>query len=197
MSRVGKYCAVALGALGLAGCATHDYATRAYVDQRVNAVQAQVNQLRGQVQVNDARLAALERCSREALQRAMAAGRLQRGRIDYSMVLSDASVGFPTDRWELSPRAQSILADFAARLRGANRDLYIEIQGYTDDTGAPDYNYGLGWDRAQAVRDFLYQQGVPWNRMATISYGESRPVASNDTAEGRAQNRRVELVVLE
>jgi outer membrane protein OmpA-like peptidoglycan-associated protein len=72
----------------------------------------------------------------------------------------------------------------------------VEIQGHTDSTGTPAYNMRLGEERAEAVRRFMNQQGVPLNRMSTISYGQDHPVAPNDTKVGRAQNRRVVVVVM-
>jgi len=74
--------------------------------------------------------------------------------------------------------------------------VYLEIQGHTDDTGAKTHNMRLGEDRAEAVRLFFNQQGVALNRMSTISYGDTAPVAPNTTPEGRSQNRRVVVVVL-
>ena len=74
--------------------------------------------------------------------------------------------------------------------------VYLEIQGHTDATGDADYNEKLGEARAEAVRRYLSRGGIALNRMATISYGEEAPVASNDTPEGRAQNRRVSIIVL-
>ena len=75
-------------------------------------------------------------------------------------------------------------------------DLYLEIQGFTDSTGSPEYNEQLGAQRAEAVRRSLSRQGIALNRMSTISYGAETPVAPNNTREGRAQNRRVAIVVL-
>jgi len=95
-----------------------------------------------------------------------------------------------------SPEAQQRLAELAGRLKNENKNVYLEIQGYTDSTGTPDYNERLGEQRAEAVRRYLSSQGVALNRMATISYGQDQPVAPNDTREGRAQNRRVAIVVL-
>ena len=88
------------------------------------------------------------------------------------------------------------LAVLAARLKSDNRNVYLEIQGHTDATGAEDYNQQLGLKRAEAVRRQLHSQGVALERMATISYGEDAPVVDNSTPEGRARNRRVEIVVL-
>jgi outer membrane protein OmpA-like peptidoglycan-associated protein len=112
------------------------------------------------------------------------------------MVLSDDSVKFPLDVAQLSPEAQTRLTEFVDKLKADNRNVYIEIQGHTDATGATAYNERLGEERAQTVRRFMNEHGVALNRMATISYGEGQPVAPNDTRAGRAQNRRVVLVVL-
>ena len=113
------------------------------------------------------------------------------------MVLTDDATKFPVNRSELSDEAKSRLTECANKLKSDNRNVYLEIQGYTDSTGAPATNLALGQQRAEAVRLFLNEQGVALNRMATISYGQDNPVASNDTREGRAQNRRVVMVVLE
>ncbi|MCB1832791.1 MAG: OmpA family protein, partial [Geminicoccaceae bacterium] len=68
-----------------------------------------------------------------------------------------------------------------------------EVQGHTDSTGATDYNQGLSERRAQSVLDYLTGKGVEAERLTAVGFGENRPIASNDTEEGRAQNRRVEI----
>lgn len=169
----------ALIALGLAasGCASHRF-------------------VRDQIEVVDGRVTQVEGTAGQALQRANDAHKLAEGKFLYQVVLSDDSVKFPTDAAALSPEAEQRLAQFAQRLQSENRNVYLEIQGYTDATGTPEHNDQLGEQRAEAVRRFLNRQGVALNRMATISYGQEQPVASNETAEGRAQNRRVTIVVL-
>jgi peptidoglycan-associated lipoprotein len=184
--------AVLLGGLWLSGCATQDY-----VDKHVAAVQGQVGGLQGQQQSEDAHLAQLDQTTRDALERAEAAGKLAEGKFVYSMVMSDDSAHFPVNRAELSTDETAKLTDFATRLKTENKNVYLEIQGYTDSTGGPDWNMRLGNDRAEAVRRFLSKQGVALNRMSTISYGQDDPVAPNSTREGRAQNRRVVVVVLD
>jgi len=72
----------------------------------------------------------------------------------------------------------------------------LEIQGHTDARGPNTLNARLGEERAEAVRLFMNQHGVPLNRMSTISYGKADPVADNKTRTGRAQNRRVVLIVM-
>ena len=86
---------------------------------------------------------------------------------------------------------------FAAQLKGNNQNVFIEIQGHTDNLGGDDYNEKLGEERAEAVRRYLSKQGMPLHRMQVITYGEVEPVADNKTRDGRSQNRRVVLVVLQ
>jgi len=169
--------AALLAAVATSGCASHRF-------------------VRDQVAVVDAHTTKVEGTAGEALDRANAAHKLAEGKFLYEVVLSDDSVKFPTDKHALSPEAEQRLAELVQRLKGENRNVYLEIQGYTDSTGTPDYNDKLGEARAEAVRKYLSQQGVALNRMATISYGQEQPVAPNETREGRAQNRRVAIIVL-
>lgn len=177
--------------IGLSGCATEDY-----VNKHVAVVQGQVTDVQGRQQADETHLAQLDQTTQDALQRAEAANKLAQGKFLYSMVLSDDSVKFPVDGSQLSPEAESRLADFVQKLKTENQNVYIEIQGHTDATGSKDFNLQLGEQRAEAVRRYMNEQGVPLNRMATISYGDEKPVAPNNTRDGRAQNRRVVLVVM-
>lgn len=172
------------GAMSLSACAT-----KKFVRNSVAPVSAEVDQ-------HTTQLGELDRTSREALERATAAGKLAEGKFMYAMVLQDDSVKFGVDKWKLSPEAESRLSTFAEKLKSENRNVYVEIQGHTDATGAPNYNERLGEERAEAARSFLNRQGVALNRMGAISYGESAPVAPNNSRDGRAQNRRVVLIVL-
>ena len=173
-----------LGALSLGGCAT-----KKYVNEEVGRIDAQV-------QAQGARLDQVDGTAKQALERATAAGKLAEGKFLYEVVLSDDSVKFPLDRYELSDEAKQRLMALAERLKGENKNVYVEIQGHTDATGDAAYNEQLGADRAEAVRKFLNTQGIALNRMGTISYGEDAPVAPNNTRDGRSANRRVVLVVL-
>lgn len=166
------------------GCASHRFVRdqAALVDEHVNAVDGRVTEVAG--------------TAGEALQRATDAHKLAEGKFLYEVVLSDDSVKFPLDAATLSPEAEARLAELTQRLRSENRNVYLEIQGYTDTTGDAAHNEQLGAARAEAVRRYLSRNGVALNRMATISYGEESPVADNGTREGRAQNRRVAIVVL-
>ena len=176
----------AVAAVGLmaSACASHQF------------VRDNVEVVDNRVTANETRLTSVEGTAGQALQRANDAHVLAEGKFLYEVVLSDDSVKFPTDVDSLSPEAEQRLNELAQRLRAENANVYLEIQGYTDATGPESYNDELGQARAEAVRRYLNRQGVALNRMATISYGETEPVAPNDTAEGRAQNRRVAIVVL-
>jgi peptidoglycan-associated lipoprotein len=183
--------AIAASAFSLGGCATKDF-----VNQQVATEDAKVQATQNQVNQQQAHLGQLDQATQDAINRATAAGKLAEGKFLYAMVLSDDSVKFPRDSSKLSPEAQQRLQDFADKLKGDNRNVYLEIQGHTDSTGPDSLNQRLGEERAEAVRLFMNQHGVPLNRMSTISYGKADPVADNKTRADRAQNRRVVLIVM-
>lgn len=194
--------ALLVGIVGLTGCATKRFVgeevskSSAASERRISEVQTQVEAAQSRVREHDSKLAELDKSTRDALERAEAAGKLAEGKFVYSLVLSDDAVKFPVNRHELSKDAQDKLMEFAERLKGENKNVYLEIQGHTDSSGAPQMNLKLGEDRAEAVRRFLSKQGIALNRMSTISYGEEDPVAKNTSRKGRSQNRRVVVVVL-
>ncbi|NDL69275.1 OmpA family protein [Vreelandella alkaliphila] len=107
-----------------------------------------------------------------------------------SAVLQD--VNFEFDSAQLTAQARSVLDGVAQRLVN-NPDVRVSIEGHTDSRGSAQYNKNLSQRRAESVAAYLAQRGVNANRMRAVGYGEERPIASNATAEGRAQNRRVEL----
>ncbi len=110
------------------------------------------------------------------------------------LIVNVGDVLFETGRYELRPSAREKLARFAGIVL-AHPGLDIKAEGFTDSTGTDDINARLSEQRATAVGDFLIIQGVAQDRISTEGYGARFPVASNDTREGRQQNRRVELVV--
>lgn len=99
---------------------------------------------------------------------------------------------FDTNQSAIKPQYRSIL-DEAAQVMVENPGMRIEIQGHTDSRGSDRYNQGLSERRAKSVRAYLISLGVPASRMTAVGFGESKPAATNDTADGRSQNRRVEL----
>lgn len=194
--------ALLLGIVGLTGCATKRFVgeevskSSAASEKRISEVQTQVEAAQTRVREHDSKIAELDSTTRQALERAEAAGKLAEGKFIYSLVLSDDAVKFPVNRFQLSKEAEEKLTEFAERLKGENKNVYLEIQGHTDSSGPDMYNLELGEARAEAVRRFLSKQGIALNRMSTISYGETEPLEKNTSRKGRAQNRRVVVVVL-
>jgi outer membrane protein OmpA-like peptidoglycan-associated protein len=109
--------------------------------------------------------------------------------------ISFHSVYFDFDKSTLKPEAMAEL-DRAAKIMLDNPYVTLELQGNTDSIGTDSYNMKLGDRRAEAVFDYLKSKGVAANRLKTISLGESKPVSSNKTAEGRTENRRVDLIIV-
>jgi outer membrane protein OmpA-like peptidoglycan-associated protein len=100
---------------------------------------------------------------------------------------------FEFDESTLLPEARAKVDDVAAFMHN-NSNVLVEIQGHTDSVGTEAYNHALGQRRADAVFEYLTLKGINPNRLKTVSFGETSPVASNATAEGRARNRRVDLI---
>jgi outer membrane protein OmpA-like peptidoglycan-associated protein len=110
------------------------------------------------------------------------------------LIASMSDVLFKTGSFELLPGARERLAKVSGIII-AHPGLHLEVEGHTDSVGGDDYNQKLSENRAQAVRDYLVQQGITDSSIVFRGLGKTQPVASNDTPEGRQQNRRVELVL--
>ena len=204
MTKYGTVVTAAMVAALLGGCATTSSvdekiaAAKAETNQKIESVAGQVEDLQTKQQATDVRLEELSQSAREALQRAQEAGVLARGQVVFEQSFTEDRVKFRTDSYELDQGAQTALAEFATRVKALDTQYFIEIQGHTDDTGSSRYNDELGQRRADSVRRYLSRaQGLPLNRMSTISYGDTLPVEPNRTRAGRAANRRVVLVVLD
>jgi outer membrane protein OmpA-like peptidoglycan-associated protein len=111
------------------------------------------------------------------------------------VITLDGQVLFVTGKAELLPIARDRLNEVAKSLKELDDDKLVSIEGFTDSRGADDTNLKLSQDRANAVRDYLASQGVKPQKLRAVGRGEGNPVASNDTPEGRANNRRVEIVI--
>lgn len=191
------------------GCATKKYvqeetqAVQTRLDSRIDDVEGQVEENQTQISQQAEKIEEVEstaqeasKTAQEALERAQEAGKLAEGKFVFETVLTDDKVKFGFDKATLSDEAKAALDQFVQDLKERDENVFIEIQGHTDSIGTEQYNEELGLERAEAVRRYLGQQGVPLHRMEVISYGESSPTADNSTREGRSQNRRVALVVL-
>lgn len=110
----------------------------------------------------------------------------------FEPVVLSSEVNFAFDSAELKPQAEITLNEVAHRLH-ENTEIRVRIEGHTDSVGSAEYNQGLSQRRAESVRTYLISQGVAGDRMTAVGYGEERPVATNETPEGRALNRRVEI----
>lgn len=195
--------------LSLTGCAT-----KKYVDEQISShgkvTQTKIHEVQTSVEANqkeisdlaakqaalEADVAKLSETTRDALKRAEEAGVLAKGRFVFEVTLTDNDVQFAFNRAELSDGAKAALDAFAAKVKGLNH-AFVEIQGHTDSIGSDSFNLKLGHQRAETAMRYLNEQGVPLFRMNVISYGEFKPIADNETKEGRAQNRRVTLIVME
>ncbi len=113
------------------------------------------------------------------------------------VITLDGAVLFTTAQSELLPTAERRLATVAATLKDYEQNKRLRIEGHTDSRGTEEFNMQLSRERAQSVADHLAENGVDRSRMEIVGMGESRPIASNDTPEGRANNRRVEITVLD
>lgn len=111
---------------------------------------------------------------------------------EFEPVTLSSEVTFAFDSAELRPQAEVTLDEVARRLN-EHTEVNVRIDGHTDSVGSNAYNLQLSQERADSVRNYLMSQGVSGNRMVATGYGEERPVATNDTDEGRAMNRRVEI----
>ena len=194
----------------LTGCATKTYVqeqvsafgqvtnTKIHeVENGVEANQKEISALHAKDAELEGQIAKLSETAKDALMRADQAGKLAEGKFVSEVVLTDSDVGFGFDRYELSDEAKAALDGFAGTIKSKNMNVYIEIQGHTDNIGSENYNLKLGYKRAEQVMRYLNtEQGFALHRMNVISYGEYKPLADNSTRDGRSENRRVVLVVL-
>ena len=194
---------VLLSSLTLTGCASKKYVTKevagldAASSQRMDGIESQVEQNQSRLDQQEQGMGEISQTAQEALERAIAAGKLAEGKFLYETVFSDDQVKFGFNEAELTPTALQALDIFVEDLKSRDQNVFIEIQGHTDSVGSADYNFQLGQKRADAVRRYLSSRGIPLHRMSVISYGLTAPIADNSTPEGRAINRRVTIVVLQ
>src|SRR5438874_8812634 len=118
-------------------------------------------------------------------------------RLVYEVVLSEDQGNFKFGKTTLPDEAKQKIDELVQQLKQDPKNVFIEIEGHTDNVGSPIVNEKVGLERAQAVERYRYEQyQVPLHKMNVISYGETKPIAPNKTRSGRAQNRRVVIKVL-
>ncbi len=189
------------------GCATKKFVQGevATLDKKVEGVQTSVEENQKRIKEHDEKLATLgslitqqQADLKQTDAKIEDVKKLAQGTLVAKAVLTNEDTKFKFDSSELTPEGKAAVDKFVQTLITENRGVYLEIQGHTDNTGPADYNLILGQKRADAVKDYLYKQyHIPLYRMQVISYGSTAPVGDNATSEGRAQNRRVEVLVYE
>jgi outer membrane protein OmpA-like peptidoglycan-associated protein len=194
-------------AVAASGCATKKYVSREVgeVNTKVETLTTEVEKTQERTKRNEVRIEevnqetqAAKGSAQQALVKATEAEKAAKGKLIYTVTLSNDKVTFPLNRAEVSDDAKALIDEAIAQLKAENKGVFFEIEGHTDSTGPDAYNVKLGEDRAQAVRGYLHDQhGIALSRMEVISYGESKPVQDNKTRDNRSQNRRVVIKVLE
>ena len=203
---------VVIVALGLSvGCVTKKIYRKdqEQSDQRIKGVESGVEQNERRVgdlrTETDSRISAVKGTAEKAVEigsqamtKAEEAEKLAKGKILWTVTLSDDRVKFSFDQDAIPAAAAQDLDDLAAKVKSMDKAVYLEIEGHTDNIGSDMYNNQLGEKRAKAVMTYLNEKGgVPLHAMSVISYGKSKPVADNKSADGRSKNRRVVIRVLE
>jgi len=210
-TNIGRIVSLTAVTLALGACATKSEVDKkiaeaqAQSSKKIESVETQVEDLQQKQKATDTTLQQhgqqiqqLSQEAKDALKRAQEAGVLAKGKVVFQQTFTEDRIKFKVGKYELNKDAQAALDEFAGKVKALTEQYYIEIQGHTDDTGGKKLNDELGQRRAEEVRRYLSRSAqLPLNRMSTISYGDTLPVAPNKTKKGRAENRRVVLVVLE
>jgi outer membrane protein OmpA-like peptidoglycan-associated protein len=217
---------IALSVAVVPACATKGFVREEVggVNSKVDTLSGTVEQTQERVGQNEARIGAVDQKAeaagraaadarsaageaRTAADAAAANARAVGGRVDevvaatrklvFEVTLSEDQGNFKFGGAELPDEAKSRLDSLLGELKNNPQNVYIEIEGHTDNVGPTTLNERLGLERAEAVKRYLYEQHqVPLHKINVISYGEDKPVAPNNTRDGRAQNRRVVVKVL-
>jgi outer membrane protein OmpA-like peptidoglycan-associated protein len=147
-----------------------------------DAAAAAAKTVDGRVTTVDNRVTAVEAANRKLI---------------YEVTLSEDQGNFRFGRTELPDEAKSRLDTMVQQMKADTKNIFIEIEGHTDNVGTPEINERIGMERAESVKRYLYEQHqIPLHKMNVISYGEEKPVAPNNKRDGRAQNRRVVVKIL-
>ena len=150
--------------------------------QSAQAAQSAADAAKSDAAKADAHAAAVETANRKLI---------------YEVVLNEDEGNFKFAKTTLPDEAKAKIDEMVAGLKADPKNIFIEIEGHTDNVGSKTYNEHLGLERAEAVKRYLYEaHQVPLHKINVISYGEEKPVAPNNKRDGRAQNRRVVIKVL-
>jgi outer membrane protein OmpA-like peptidoglycan-associated protein len=167
------------------------------LDERTKSLQAKEAELASQGEALKAEREAREKLERERdealskLKQFAAVVENERG----TVITLGGGLLFRSNETVLLPTAQAKLDQVAAALKTVGSDQSLVIEGHADSRGSSDFNRRLSAQRAEAVRAYLVSRGVPPEKLVSLGKGEEQPIASNNSAEGRANNRRVEIVI--
>ena len=150
--------------------------------QSASAAQSSADAAKADAAKADAHAAAVESASKKLI---------------YEVVLNEDEGNFKFGKVDLPDEAKQKIDEMVSHMKADPKNIFIEIEGHTDNVGSKTYNQTLGEERAEAVKRYLYEaHQVPLHKINVISYGEDKPVSPNNTKAGRAQNRRVVIKVL-
>jgi len=204
---------------GSTACATKKFVRTSVgdVNDKVDSLGKSLEETQERTRQNEGKIAAVDQKADQAAQSAQQANSAARDarsaadaaankaeavdkasrRLVYEVVLSEDSGNFKFGKTDLPDEAKQKIDEMVAQLKQDPKNVFIEIEGHTDNVGSKATNERVGLERAQAVERYLYEQyQVPLQKMNVISYGEEKPIAPNKTKAGRAQNRRVVIKVL-
>jgi outer membrane protein OmpA-like peptidoglycan-associated protein len=166
------------------------------VDQRVGVVATSAERANSAATAADAKAVAAAEAARAADNRAAEVEKASR-RIIYEVVLSENTGNFTFGKAVLPDEAKARIDEVINQVKADPKGAYFEIEGHTDNVGDAAFNERLGMERAEAVKQYLYEtHQIPLHRMNVVSYGETKPAAENNSRDGRAQNRRVVIRIL-
>jgi outer membrane protein OmpA-like peptidoglycan-associated protein len=214
---------VVLAIGGTTACATKKFVRTSVgeVNEKVDSQGRTIEETQERVRKNEGRLTEVDQKAGAAQQRADAAHSAaeaahaaadtvgkdannkfdaidkQSKRLVYEVVLSEDEGNFKFGKTILPDEAKTKIDEMVSHLKQDPKNIYLEIEGHTDNVGDKTVNERIGLQRAEAVKKYLYEQyQIPLHKMNVISYGEDKPIAPNKTKAGRAQNRRVVIKVL-
>jgi peptidoglycan-associated lipoprotein len=208
---------------GSAACATKKYVRTSVgeVNEKVDSQGRAIEETQERTRKNEGRISEVDSKAQAAAQSAQAAndaagaananatrvGTEANGKFDaidkankrlvFEVVLSEDQGNFKFGKTTLPDEAKAKIDEMVAQMKQDPKNIYLEIEGHTDNVGDKATNERIGLARADAVKKYLYDQyQIPLHKMNVISYGKDKPVAPNKTKAGRAQNRRVVIKVL-
>lgn len=166
------------------------------VDAKAGAAQSAADSAASAASAADAKAIAAANAAKTADERAEALAAASR-RLVYEVVLSEDQGKYKLGKADLPDDVKTRIDDLVNQLKADPKGVYFEIEGHTDSTGSTMVNDKLGMERADKVKRYLYEtHQIPLHKINVISFGEKKPVAPNNTRDGRAQNRRIVIRVL-